>query len=421
MNRQAAWSLPIVAALVSCTRAEAPAPPARSSEPASRATAQTMHQRAATASPPDQQAPSALVFPEHQRVAVGAGHSCYVNMRGRLWCWGGNSSGAIGNGTHAWRGRSEDTDESALYVKEPYSGYQLPAIRSVGAAGGRTCVVTKEGDPWCWGMDENAAGGLSDVLRPRTLPGKAVAVSGCACALLEDRTLWCWTDRGRRRTLDPSLPNYVRAQRVKAVGNQVLRVASAAGSTCVIKQDRSVWCWGDNDYGKLTREKPKFSSVPLATPVRGVDLITAGMDHFCAASKEGAIWCWGQAIYGQLGNGKRPYQPGAPPVATKLDVTLVQLASTFASSHALDSNGRVWSWGSNLHSTLGLPSAQDIESPTRIDSIDHVVQLAEGETHICALRSDETVWCWGRGRDFQLGNGKDVDSRVPVQVKFPAP
>ena len=45
--------------------------------------------------------------------------------------------------------------------------------------------------------------------------------------------------------------------------------------------------------------------------------------------------------------------------------------------------------------------------------------VAGGDKHTCAPRSDRTLWCWGRNDKDQLGDGTGTDSETPVQVAFP--
>lgn len=44
-------------------------------------------------------------------------------------------------------------------------------------------------------------------------------------------------------------------------------------------------------------------------------------------------------------------------------------------------------------------------------------RIAAGRAHTCVIAADGTVWCWGHNDDGQLGDGRDVPSRKPVQVQ----
>ncbi|OZG50099.1 RCC1 domain-containing protein [Bombiscardovia coagulans] len=49
----------------------------------------------------------------------------------------------------------------------------------------------------------------------------------------------------------------------------------------------------------------------------------------------------------------------------------------------------------------------------------HYLQLAGGQRHSVALGSDGHIYTWGNNSFGQLGNGTQVDSKVPVRVKAP--
>lgn len=93
-------------------------------------------------------------------VAVGEAHVCAI-AGGELYCWGSNVHGQLGDPT-----ASSDSPR-------PYPGkVDLGHIASYGvdvtpkriaAGGNRTCAVSEAGPVYCWG--ENGSGGLGDGLR----------------------------------------------------------------------------------------------------------------------------------------------------------------------------------------------------------------------------------------------------------------
>src|SRR5690606_16190427 len=61
-----------------------------------------------------------------QEISIGGVHGCAVNWQYRLFCWGGNDHGQIGDGTTTNR----------LAPVEVAAG-----VRAVGAGGAHTCIV----------------------------------------------------------------------------------------------------------------------------------------------------------------------------------------------------------------------------------------------------------------------------------------
>jgi len=78
--------------------------------------------------------------------AVAGTHACAVRMSGLLACWGGNASGQLGDGTTMAR-------RSPVMVSMP-SDVAAVAPGGIADDGtGHTCALDREGRVWCWGDD----------------------------------------------------------------------------------------------------------------------------------------------------------------------------------------------------------------------------------------------------------------------------
>jgi alpha-tubulin suppressor-like RCC1 family protein len=104
-------------------------------------------------------APSGPAGPAHVRfadtvpvvaIASGGAHACALTAVGRVWCWGRNTRGALGDGTT--RPRSEP-------VRVALPG---PAV-AVTAGNAHTCAALASGRTYCWGENQN--GQLGDPMR----------------------------------------------------------------------------------------------------------------------------------------------------------------------------------------------------------------------------------------------------------------
>ena len=73
-------------------------------------------------------------------------------------------------------------------------------------------------------------------------------------------------------------------------------------------------------------------------------------------------------------------------------------------------------WGNNADGQLGDGSTTSSNVPVAVVGITDAVSLAAGNSHTCAVLSDDTVTCWGDNLYGQLGNGSNVDSSTPVAV-----
>jgi len=81
-------------------------------------------------------------------ISAGGAHTCLLTASGVVKCWGDNSYGQLGNGTHI---------PSSVPVEVIGLGGE---VVSVEAGGSQSCVVTAAGGVKCWG--ENLRGQMGD-------------------------------------------------------------------------------------------------------------------------------------------------------------------------------------------------------------------------------------------------------------------
>ena len=65
----------------------------------------------------------------------------------------------------------------------------------------------------------------------------------------------------------------------------------------------ALWCWGDNEEGKLGdgTTTSRLSPVRVGSSTSWVEVST-GWDHTCARRSSGTLWCWGDNDEGELGD-----------------------------------------------------------------------------------------------------------------------
>lgn len=188
----------------------------------------------------------------------------------------------------------------------------------------------------------------------------------------------------------------------------------------VLKEDGSVWAWGDHSYGQLgssatTSTSPKAVQKADGNRLLNITSIVAGGYHTAALDSEGNVWTWGRNTFGQLGHSsgsiknENPEKALLPAIAGKI----VAIAAGDYHTLAVDANGRVWAWGKNgygqLGSTVGTGTPLATDAPTLVLGLTGIVAVAAGAEHSVALKSDGTVWAWGRNTTGQLGNGETTD------------
>ena len=93
-----------------------------------------------------------------------------------------------------------------------------------------------------------------------------------------------------------------------------------------------------------------------------------------------------------------------------------QIAGGDAHTIALKSEGTVWTWGYNVYGQLGDGSTTNRTTPVEVSNLSGITAVAGGFSHTIALKSDGTVWTWGYNTYGQLGDETNTSRSTPVKV-----
>ena len=97
-----------------------------------------------------------------------------------------------------------------------------------------------------------------------------------------------------------------------------------------------------------------------------------------------------------------------------------RLVAGEAHSLILNSEGKLWAWGSNSFGQLGDGTSTDRNRPVQADLAplggSKVVALATRTSHTLALDDQSRLWAWGENFYGQLGDGTSAGRNRPVQV-----
>jgi alpha-tubulin suppressor-like RCC1 family protein len=218
-------------------------------------------------------------IPSLVRLSLGEVHTCALAL-GRVYCFGTNLGGELG------RPGGELAELNAqLVVTDPEALTPLVSVSAIASGGGGHTCALRQGQVHCWGR--NDAGQLGADPAVVTARAYAAAVPGLATA--------------------------------KALG-------AADRVTCVARVDGTASCWGKNDAGQLGDGTTTDAFVPVQVKgpggvgvLTGVVDIAPGVRHVCALRDDATVWCWGNNDRGQLGDGTTTSSPypvkvvGLPP------------------------------------------------------------------------------------------------------------
>lgn len=286
-------------------------------------------------------------------LTAGLFHTCLLNESGKVYCWGGNSSGQLGSESTQAIGKASDDLKNLKPVNLGSNFFASQLF--VGAE--HNCAVDRDGQVKCWGRSDKGQLGIGDELNRGNqvnqmgdnlpyvrLPSATKAVSlslgiSFTCALLSDTRVVCWgedkadSDNGPGILGRGTLPagRVSMGDRPNEMGDQLISVtlganfvpvklASGSHTTCALSLVGRIKCWGSNKLGELGRDAKTPANVgsnladmgeslPFVDigsldgrALRAVDLV-AGYGGFCVTTEDGATKCWGEATYGRFGLG----------------------------------------------------------------------------------------------------------------------
>ena len=202
------------------------------------------------------------------------------------------------------------------------------------------------------------------------------------------------------------------------------QVSSGAAHSCAILDDRSVSCWGLNDNGQLgdgTRVSsldPQKATMPLG---RNAMEISSGSYHTCTLFDDGSIRCWGSNSFGQLGDGTTIERTTPITVDLGSGVSAIGVSSGESHTCAVLTDNRVKCWGMNSNGQIGDGTTTDRHIPAYASMGGMgALKVSAGSYHTCAITIERDVMCWGENWNGQLGDSSNVDRNSPVEVSVPS-
>jgi alpha-tubulin suppressor-like RCC1 family protein len=267
---------------------------------------------------------------------------CAWTAAGKAYCWGNNSQGQLGTGT------------TSSYESTPQPVMLIAQVAQMAQGDNHTCAVTSNGPLFCWGgNDSYQLGDGTNVSRaqPQQVPNinnvqKVVAGSTYTCAI-GGSTLKCWganyagqlgdgTTTSRAMGIQPAIPS----------GGGVLDVAIGRDDTCAVTGAGLVYCWGDNSFGQLGLGDYASRTSPTQVALPGIaTAVFAGLEMTCAALTDGSVYCWGSDHMGQFGDGMTVDSPVPRLVSSLAGLTPVLGGN---GTCAIGSSGALSCWGVDI-------------------------------------------------------------------------
>ncbi|WP_410176164.1 RCC1 domain-containing protein [Shewanella cyperi] len=233
------------------------------------------------------------------KIAAAEDTSYAIDSSGRLWGWGENTYGQIGDGSLEDRGVPTQVGNDADW-------------RDIAGGWAHTVAIKNDGSLWGWGHNtygQVGDGSNEDRLTPVRIGTDydwqaVLAGDSHSIALKKDGSLWGWGDGGDGQTGQGHLEDVNQPSRI---GTESDWQSIGAGNwhSFAVKSDNSLWAWGEHraiGLGSVVEDQslPVHIQAPAAWIALGFG---ADSDHATGISCDGSLWSWGSRNYPELGLG----------------------------------------------------------------------------------------------------------------------
>jgi len=191
----------------------------------------------------------------------------------------------------------------------------------------------------------------------------------------------------------------------------VKTMAAGTSYTVAIKNDGTLWAWGNNFRGQLGNGKgnqvgenvnyDEILPIPIMPDKKNWVLVSAGTSHTVAIDSDDILYTWGEGNSGKLGNGSQNNCFVPTPIDKKWKIAAAGDSHTVA----IDVDDILWTWGGNAYGQLGNDTTGGSSNdPIKIRGDKKWKSVSAGPYTTIAVDMNDKLWIWGSNNHGQMGN-----------------
>jgi alpha-tubulin suppressor-like RCC1 family protein len=291
-------------------------------------------------------------------------------------------------------------------------------------------TVTSGGSLWVWGSNTAATLATNDTISRSTPSTTFVGgtdwkqISSCSDhvgAIKNDGTLWMWGNNNNGQLGINSFDSKSTPVQIFGGGNDWKQVSCGDDFTAAIKTDGRLFVWGFSFYIGTNIGGTALTPVTTFAGANGWEQVSCGRFYTGAVKTDGSLWMWGYQNNGNMGTNAPSATNYFTPVTTFVggnDWKQVSCGGSLsATTAAIKTDGTLWTWGSFSYGALGINvffSDRSIPVTTFLGGTNWQ-EVSVGVESVGAIKTDGSLWTWGRNNNGELGiNNTNLYNLTPV-------
>ena len=343
-----------------------------------------------------------------------------IRQDGTIWLAGDNTYGQIGNATNT----------STMYLTKMGDGFlnypeKLMVIGVNESKNINSKLFSLEDDMNVFTDASTKLGDISYTVEDDTIA--EITESGVITGKIQGNT--------KIKVLD-SVTGATTNIWVKVVNDENIKINLGNRFTVALKQDGTLWSWGENHVGQLGLGNTTYYNEPqkITGITEKIVDVKSGYYHSIALTENGEVYTWGYNYYGQLGNGNT--QNSVTPIKLSSLGNVTKIDAYKYITIILNDAGEVYVWGNGYGTTpkklnfsrkvIDIAGNIVLEENRRAYDLNEttsygrdLIKISAGENHYLALDANGEVYAWGTNNYGQLGNGNNTSSNIPTKVVTP--
>ena len=362
--------------------------------------------------------PVQVGFSAWKKISAGNYHTLGIMLDGTLWGWGGSAYGQLGIGAIT----------TFRYYSPVSIGTTLGLWKSIEGGWGNSLAIRSDDTLWSWGMNGSGELGDGSTVTARTTPiqigtstwKKIICDNNFGvCSIDYNDNLYSWGDIYSWGT--QIIYNTPQLQKTPIRWKRVWNTGMTGFG---IKDDDTLWSWGNNGWGQLGDFTTVSKSVPTQVGVfPSMKSVAGGEYHTLALNYNDILYSWGRNDYGQLGNGTTAVLSFTPVLLTGTFATMTWKSIIGGGYHtlALNYNDILYSWGFNYYGQLGNGTTATYNStPSLLVAPFNTSTwrfVASGYDCVFAINYSNILYVWGNNAYGRLGDSSTATySPIPITI-----